>query len=201
MVKKTTDMAEAVEASADVKLYELMFILKPDMLESAVAKKLKEISKFIEDGEGKIKTEDNWGKKTLAYRIKQQTEGIYLIYVFESPAKLIRELNEHLRIDNSIVRHMIISVPAGYTYLKYVEETPEEKSEKKKTSKRYERRAEDVEVKEKPKATAKKEEAKVDVKEVILEEKLKEEPEKESKINKVDLDEKLDKLLGGDLNI
>ena len=209
MVKKTSDSVEAVEASADVKLYELMFILKPDMLEAAVTKKLKELSKFFEDGSAKVKTEDNWGKKPLAYRIKQQREGIYMIYDFEAPTKFVRELNDHLRIDNTVVRHMIISVPADYTYLKYVEEAPEEKPAKKKIIKKYEKRKEESAeeeaiiaarkepVKEEPKAPVKKEE----IKEVILEEELKEEPEKESKINKLELDEKLDKLLGGDLNI
>jgi small subunit ribosomal protein S6 len=191
MAKKTKNADAAVAVEAERKPYELMFILKPDMLENAYQKKLKDFKEFLEGGKAKVSVEDIWGKRPLAYRIKQKDEGIYVVYNFVAPGDFIQEINEHLRIDTEVLRHMIISLPKNYAYSVFKEEPMEEKAVKKeKKPFRRERRIEEQE--EKPvKAEPKKTEPK---KEEVSEEK--------RKPDKANLDEKLDKLLeGGDLNM
>jgi small subunit ribosomal protein S6 len=222
------------------RMYEAMLVLKPDMLESNFKKKLKDFKKYLEDHECRVTEEDVWEKRRLAYRIKQYEEAIYAVYNFESPSSFIQELENHLRIDNDVIRHLIITIPEGYKYIKFYEEVEEKKPEEKKkpapkaekpaqAEKPVEEKKEEEKKEEKPKpkkkATPSKAKAKEKAKEEKVEEpkkeekkeekegffskllgkKKKEEPKeekKEEKISRSELDEKLDKLLGGgDLNI
>jgi len=129
MVKKTaTDTA--VESVNN--MYELMLILNPDLRESDVKMKLKEIEETITKAGGKITQEDFWGKKPLAYKIKRQVEGIYMIYNLDLPSSFLAELRAFLRIEKELLRSLIIKLPKGYTYTKYELVVPEEKPRKEK---------------------------------------------------------------------
>jgi len=133
MVKKTVAKRE-VEVS--INPYELMLILNPELRESEVKKKLKEIVEVIEKAGGKITHEDFWDKKTLAYRIQKHYEGIYMVYNIELPNNFLNELKGHLRIEKKVLRSMILSLPADYTYTKYDLEAPEEKPKKREYGKK-----------------------------------------------------------------
>jgi len=201
--------AEARSVEAENKMYELMLILKPDLLESAITKKLKEISKFLEDGGAKIIMEDVWDKRKLAYNIKQYSEGIYVVYNFEGLTSAMRELDEHLRIDNDVIRHLLTTLKEGYQYSKFDDETEEEEKPRKSTPKPAPKRVEKKEeAVKKPEPVIEEEEVEEIVEKVteepteeVAEEKV-EEPIEVIKVDKIDLDDKLNKLLeGDDLNI
>ena len=69
-----------------MRLYEVIFIVKP-MEEDATNAVIEKFTKLIQANGGKIEKEDRWGKKRLAYEIKDMTEGYYvLLYVNAEPA-------------------------------------------------------------------------------------------------------------------
>jgi small subunit ribosomal protein S6 len=184
MAKKTTKVEAVSAAETEKKPYELMFILK-DMLESTYKKKLKDFKEFLENGGATVSVEDIWGKRPLAYRIEGKDDGIFVVYNFIAPTGFVHEVNEHLRIDTEVIRHMIVSVPKSYSYTVFKEEPAEEKPVKKENKPfKKNRRVEDRE--EKP----------------VKKEEKQETHEEKGKPDKANLDEKLDKLLGGgDLNM
>jgi small subunit ribosomal protein S6 len=242
MTKKTVKPVadEVLEAESAVggekRMYEVMLILKPDMIESNLKKKLGDFKKYLEEHGCRITGEDIWEKRRLAYKIRQYSEGIYVVYNFEGLTPFLYELENHLRIDNDVIRHLVTKLPEGYKYVKFREEPDEEKpassgrqtfrkekpvmkkaSEEtavkpahpagaketvtEETEKRHEKegKAED-EKKEKKSGLFSKLLGKTKKDEKEAEEKPAKEPVEEIDRNK--LDEKLDKLLGGDdLNI
>ncbi len=127
---KATETTPKEVAEAKNSLYELMLILSPELRESEVKKKLKELVEMVEKAGGRVTEEDFWGRRKLAYPIKKNKEGIYTIYNLELPASLIDELKEHLRIEKDILRSMLLSLPAGYVYTKYDLETAEKSKER-----------------------------------------------------------------------
>lgn len=181
MAKKVKDAKRVVPPGRDKK-YELMLVLQPDLLESAVEKKLKDFDKFLEENGGKVDMKDNWGKKKLAYRIGKFDSGTYVAYNVTLPTTFNRELNEHVRIDKDIIRFLHISLKDDYSYTKFEEEKVVEEPKKEAPS-----------ISRKPAATHKapsKEKAPTEIK------------DKGKKADAESLDEKLDKLLeGDDLNI
>ncbi len=87
------------------RLYELMFILDPDLEEQ-------EREEVIERVKGEIKGEveavDKWEKRKLAYPINKKREGYYVVMQFKTDAGSIGELDRFLKLEERILRHMII---------------------------------------------------------------------------------------------
>jgi len=99
-----------------MKNYESIFIIDPaidDIKEAEVFAGVKEA--IIKNG-GKPVNEENWGKKRLAFTIERKprkfTEGVYHMLRFEVDPEKIRDLNRAYRLNESIVRHMILKKEA-----------------------------------------------------------------------------------------
>lgn len=89
--------------------YELMFILSPMLTEDKRKKVMGEIDALLKDKEADVFETDDWGKRELAYRIKRYNEGYYMVYYFVLPNRSdLHELDEHLRLDQDVLRHLII---------------------------------------------------------------------------------------------
>ena len=84
-----------------------MLIITPDHEESQADALIENVKGIIEQ-DGNIVHIDNWGKEELAYPIRKRSEGYYVIYVFECEAGFVAQLNQALRVNEAILRHMIV---------------------------------------------------------------------------------------------
>ncbi len=84
-----------------------MLIITPDHDESQTETLIENVKGIIEQN-GNIVHIDNWGKRRLAYPIRKRTEGYYVIYVFECETSFVAQLNQALRVNEAILRHMIV---------------------------------------------------------------------------------------------
>ena len=180
MAKKIVAKREIV---VTINKYELMIILNPELRESDIKKKLKEITDMIEKADGKITHEDFWGKRDFAYRIKGNGQGHYMVYNMELPNVFLAELKEHLRIEKEVIRSIILKLPEDHVYTSYDLDAPVEKP---KPSPSHHQSKRNVSIKHNPPVAKK-------------EEKVKEEPKKETKdVDEKELDKKLDEVIGGE---
>ena len=88
--------------------YELMVIIKPLLPEDIKSKVLARIEKLIEKAKGKISKTDAWGKRHLAYPIKRHEEGYYVVLDVEMPQENTKEFESELKIQNDVLRFMLI---------------------------------------------------------------------------------------------
>ena len=84
-----------------------MYIITPDHEENEAEALIENVKGIIEGG-GNLINVDVWGKRRLAYPIRKRTEGYYVVYVFESGSSFIAQLNQVLRVNEAILRHMIV---------------------------------------------------------------------------------------------
>lgn len=87
--------------------YETVIILSQtiaDEAKVAFAEKMKAL--IILNGE--LTNVDEWGKKTLAYEIKKQKEGFYILFTFTATPDSIHEMDRVLGLDETVLKHMII---------------------------------------------------------------------------------------------
>jgi len=91
-------------------LYETMFICRQDMTPDAVSDLSKNLEAVIKDGEGKVEKTDNWGLKTLAYKIQKNRKGYYVLMNIDAPAPAVLEMERQIRINEDILRYMTIRV-------------------------------------------------------------------------------------------
>ena len=87
--------------------FEVMFILEPNEKE-VIDKNIKEIEEVIKKNGGKIESIDQWGKKRLAYEIRDLEEGYYVLITFSAATSCVKELDRVMRIKEEVLRHMII---------------------------------------------------------------------------------------------
>ncbi len=87
--------------------YELLLIITPDYDESEAETLTDQVKSIIENG-GTLLKVDPWGKKRLAYPIRKRSEGYYVLYIFESAPSFVAELNQSLRVIETILRYMVV---------------------------------------------------------------------------------------------
>ena len=90
--------------------YEIMFIVKPDLEEATIKKEAESLKKVLTDAKCKINEEKAMGQKELAYEIKKYKNGYYFLYVVEATNEAISEFDRLARLNENILRHLIIRV-------------------------------------------------------------------------------------------
>ena len=90
--------------------YEMMFIVKTTLEETAVKNTVKEFSDIITSMNGKITNTKEMGQRELAYPINKEVSGFYYVFNFEANNDIINELNRKARINENIIRHLIIKL-------------------------------------------------------------------------------------------
>jgi small subunit ribosomal protein S6 len=88
--------------------YETIFILHPSLDEEAVKANVDKFKGVIENGGGVIDSVDSWGKRKLAYEINKINEGYYTLVNFSANPELPKELDRVFRINDNVVRHIIV---------------------------------------------------------------------------------------------
>jgi small subunit ribosomal protein S6 len=97
-----------------MRTYEAIFIVHPEVIGddlSAVIDKYKMI--LTEQGANVFKAE-NWGTRTLAYSVKKQAKGCYVLFIFDAEPKVIAEFERRMRIDDKIIKFQTVHLEAGY---------------------------------------------------------------------------------------
>ncbi|BAF61073.1 MAG: 30S ribosomal protein S6 [Pelotomaculum sp.] len=88
--------------------YEVIFILRPDLEEEKNAEVIEKFKNLIESHGGEIIKIDKWGKRRLAYEVKDFREGFYIVIQINAEPKLAAELDRVFKITDEVLRHMIV---------------------------------------------------------------------------------------------
>ena len=90
-----------------MKNYELAYVVRPnaeDEVKEAVLNKIQEVV----SANGEVEKVDTWGNRKLAYQIAKFSEGFYVLVNFKASADLPKELDRNLKINENVIRHMIV---------------------------------------------------------------------------------------------
>ena len=90
--------------------YESMLIARQDLGQSQVNDIVATLSDAIKKEGGEVVNVDNWGLKSLAYRIKKNRKGYYVVLNISAPASAIFEYERLARLNEDIIRFMTIKV-------------------------------------------------------------------------------------------
>ena len=90
-----------------MRTYEVLFILSPQVAEEEATTLSTEFKRVAESTGAKLKNEEAWGRRRLAYPIQKFNEGNYHLFVFESESSL-SELDRRMKNSDRILRHMIV---------------------------------------------------------------------------------------------
>lgn len=88
--------------------YEVMTIHRPELAESDVQAKVKEVETFLGSRGASIDNTDLWGKRRFAYEINHVTEGFYSVVKFQAEADAVSDLDRVLTLADDVIRHKIV---------------------------------------------------------------------------------------------
>ena len=87
--------------------YESVIIVNPSLDEEKVKSLIDKFSDLI-NKHGKVTKVDNMGKRKLAYEVKKNREGIYVVFYFEAEPSLIAELERNYRITDEVIKFIVV---------------------------------------------------------------------------------------------
>ena len=87
--------------------YESIIIINPSLEEQGMKELIKKFEDMI-NNEGKVESVEEIGKRKLAYEIKKNSEGYYVLYNFEAKPEFIAELERVYRITDGILKFIVV---------------------------------------------------------------------------------------------
>lgn len=92
-----------------MKDYELTVLIHPD-LEADIETPLTKVRDIIKNAGGEITSEDNWGKKKLAYKINKEDFAVYVYFDVKLPADAPLKISNTLNITDEVLRYLLVTV-------------------------------------------------------------------------------------------
>jgi len=90
--------------------YETIYIVKPTLSEEEITKISEKIKALIEKDGGEIISTDSFGKKRLAYEVRKEKRGIFLILHFKATPPILKELEQTFRLSETIIKYLTIKI-------------------------------------------------------------------------------------------
>ena len=88
--------------------YENTLVAKQDLPKSELQKIKEKYVNLINNFSGKVIKTEEWGLLNLARKIKKYNKGFYIHYKFEGSKETLNEINKKIKIDGSIIRHLVV---------------------------------------------------------------------------------------------
>ncbi len=93
-----------------MRTYEVVFIAAPTLASEELDGFIDHIKTVVDSKNGKLIKIDNWGKKSLAYRIKRFRDGYYVVLTIEGDGSTIAELERRFRVTDYIIRFLSVRI-------------------------------------------------------------------------------------------
>jgi small subunit ribosomal protein S6 len=87
--------------------YELMFIVRPDMVDEDLNKLISTLGSSVTSTGGTIKSEV-WGKRRLAYTVRKFNDGIFVLLIIEGTGAMVHEVERRLRVTEQVIKFITV---------------------------------------------------------------------------------------------
>ncbi|HEY8798828.1 MAG TPA: 30S ribosomal protein S6 [Candidatus Dormibacteraeota bacterium] len=91
--------------------YEVLYIVRADLEDDKVQDIVKRVNTLVEKAGGTVERTNVWGKRKLAYEVKHQKEGSYILQDFQIGPDGLPQLEAALKITEEVLRHLIVRKP------------------------------------------------------------------------------------------
>ena len=115
-----------------MRYYESLYIINPNLSEEEYKEVVDKFNNLVENNKGVIIKVDEWGKKTMAYRVKKFDKGSYVLLQFCGTGDIITKINRGFNLDDRVIKNQTVKLNDNVDpdALKPAEEKTEENVEK-----------------------------------------------------------------------
>ena len=93
-----------------MRIYEELFIVKPDATEEETEQVVEQVRSVIVSGGGAVDKVDKWGVRKLAYKVQKQHEGLYVLIQFSSSPDSVKEIESRLRVSDLVLKFITVRI-------------------------------------------------------------------------------------------
>jgi len=93
-----------------MRIYEELFIVKTSTPEEEVDALIEQMKGVVTANGGTVDKAERWGTRRLAYRVKKQGEGLYILMQFTAAANTVKELERRLRVADAIIKFITVRI-------------------------------------------------------------------------------------------
>ena len=90
------------------RLYEVMFIVRPDAADEDVDKLIAGFTTSVTNGGGVVKNVEKMGRRKLAYLVRKFTDGNYILLTLEAGGPVVQELERRLRVSEPVIKFITV---------------------------------------------------------------------------------------------
>jgi small subunit ribosomal protein S6 len=92
------------------RLYEVMFIVRPDAVEEDIDKLIAGFTASVTNGGGVVKNVEKMGRRKLAYMVRKFNDGNYILLTVEANGAVVAELERRLRVSEPVIKFITVRV-------------------------------------------------------------------------------------------
>ena len=90
--------------------YEIIFIVRPDVTEEDVDKLIAQMEGVVAGAGGKLEKVEKLGRRRLAYRVRKQREGIYVLFRLQGSGDTVKEFERRLKVIDTVIKYMSVRI-------------------------------------------------------------------------------------------
>lgn len=90
--------------------YEVVFIAAPTLTTEELDAFIVQMQTVVQERKGKVTRVENWGKRSMAYKIKRFRDGYYVILTIEGDGAIIAELERRFRVTDFVIRFLSVRI-------------------------------------------------------------------------------------------
>ncbi len=90
------------------RLYEVMFIVRPDMAEEEIDKLIAGFTATVTAGGGVVKSAEKMGRRKLAYLVRKFADGNYVLLTIEANGAVVLELERRMRVTEPVIKFLTV---------------------------------------------------------------------------------------------
>lgn len=103
-------MAEAQKAELPPRLYEAVYILRPDLTKEISEKVAQRVAEVIAREGGTLTLVENWGRRPMSYEMQHHKRGVYVYINYLGDGALVAELERNFRLLDEVMRFQTVKV-------------------------------------------------------------------------------------------
>ena len=92
------------------RLYEVMFIVRPDVEDEEADKLIEGLSNTVKTGGGVVKSAEKMGRRKLAYQVRKFNDGNFILFTIEATGAVVLELERRLRVTEQVIKFITVRI-------------------------------------------------------------------------------------------
>lgn len=114
-----------------MRIYEELFIVRPDAPEEDIDAYVEQVKQVIEASGGTVEKVEKWGIRKLAYRVAKQSEGFYVLIVFHAGPNTVKEVERRMRVTDMVIKFISVRIDEKLKKLDKVKKQREKRAKRK----------------------------------------------------------------------